>query len=63
MDKSENKSTTKAAATWMNVCHVWAKHKGEVLEIEKEEPKNLDKILHFSKELNKQVHHVQCMLR
>ena len=37
MDKSENKNTTKAAATWMNVYHVWAKHKGEVLGIEKEE--------------------------
>ena len=47
MDKSENKNTTKAAATWMNVYHVWAKHKGEVLEIEKEEPKNLYKILYF----------------
>ena len=47
MDKLENKNTTKAAATWMNVYHVWAKHKGEVLEIEIEEPKNLYKILYF----------------
>ena len=27
--------------------HTWAKDSGEVLEIEKEEPKTLDEILHF----------------
>ena len=39
--KVGNKNTTKATATWMNVYHTWAKHKREVLEIEKAEPKKL----------------------
>ena len=39
IDNSKNESTTKAAATWMNVYHTWVKHRGEVLEIEKVEPK------------------------
>ena len=26
MDKSKNKNTTKATATWMNVYQTWAKH-------------------------------------
>ena len=25
---------------WMNVYHTWVKHRGEVIEIEKVEPKN-----------------------
>ena len=54
MDKSKNKNTTKVTVTWMNVYHTWAKHRGEVLEIVKLEPKKLDKILHFFTELNKQ---------
>ena len=55
MDKSKNKNTTKATATRMNVYHTWVKHRGEVLEIEKVEPKKLDQILrHFFMELKKQ---------
>ena len=55
MNKSKNKNTTKATAKWMNVYHTWAKQKGEVLEIGKLEPKNLDEILHHSfAELKKQ---------
>ena len=55
MNKSKNKNTTKATAKWMNVYHTWAKHKGEVLEIGKLEPKKLDEILHHSfTELKKQ---------
>ena len=34
--------------------HTWAKDSGEVLQIEKEEPKTLDEILHFFSELEKQ---------
>ena len=47
MDKSKNKNTTKVTATWMNVYQTWAKHRAEVLEIVKLEPKKPDKILHF----------------
>ena len=43
IDKSKNKNTTKATVTWMSVYHTWAKHRGEVLKIEKVEPKNLTK--------------------
>ena len=45
--QQKNKYTTKATAAWMNVYNTWAKHKGEVLETEKVEPKTLDEILHF----------------
>ena len=55
MDKSRNMNTTKATSTRMNVYHTWAKHRREVLVIEKVEPKKLDKILqHFFTELKKQ---------
>ena len=54
MDKSKNKNTTKATATWMNLYHTLAKHRREVLEIEKVEPKKLDEILHYFTELKKQ---------
>ena len=55
MDKLKTKNMTKAPATWMNVYHTWAKHKGGMLEIEKVEPKKLDKNLkHFFRELKKQ---------
>ena len=53
MDKSKNKNATKATATWMNV-YTWAKHRGQVLEVEKVEPKKLDKFLqHFFTKLKK----------
>ena len=45
MDKSENKNTTKATATCVS------KHRGEVLEIEKVEPRKPDQILHIFTEL------------
>ena len=55
MDKLKNKNTTKATAMWMNLHHTWAKHRGEVLDIEKVEPKKFDEILqHFFTELKKQ---------
>ena len=44
-DKSENKNTTKATATCVS------KHRGEVLEIEKVEPRKPDQILHIFTEL------------
>ena len=35
MDKLKCKNTIKKTVTWMNVYHIWAKYRGEVLEIEK----------------------------
>ena len=54
VDKSKNENTTKASATWMNVYHTCAKHRGEMLEMEIVEPKKLDEILHCFTELKKQ---------
>ena len=48
IDKSKNKKMAKATAACMNLHHTWAKPRGEVLELEKVEPKKLDEILqHF----------------
>ena len=53
MDKSKNKNTTKATE-FMNVHYTCSKHRGELLEEEKVEPKILEQILHFHAELEKQ---------
>ena len=53
MDKSKNKNTTKATE-FMNVHYTCSKHRGELLEEEKVEPKILEQILHFHVELEKQ---------
>ena len=47
MNKSKNKNTTEATGTWRNVYLTWVKHRAEVLERKKVEPKKLDEILHF----------------
>ena len=39
MDKSKNKNTTKATAACINLYHIWAKPRGEVLELAKVETK------------------------
>ena len=39
MDKSKNKNTTKATAACRNLYHIWAKPRGEVLELAKVETK------------------------
>ena len=53
MDKSKNKNTTKTTE-FMNVYHTCSKHRGELLEEEKVEPKKLEQFLHFHAELEKQ---------
>ena len=46
MDKSKNKNTTNAMATWMNVCHTWVKHRRSALNIKSRTQKTYE-ILHF----------------